>query len=229
MADSPDLARTEIAIVERTNAFRKGEGLMPLRRNAALDRAAASFARYLARSGKFAHEADGRQPADRAKEAGYWFCSITENLALNLDSRGFTVEKLARDTVEGWKASPGHRRNMMLPGVTEIGVGIARAPTGDPKFLSVQLLGRPGNLIYEFTITNRSTSSVAYSFAGKDHDIKPRMVITHKACEPGKLAFKHAGGWLFGQKLSAEFTVSGKAGFVIQDGSDGRLRIGEQK
>jgi len=229
MADLPDLAKTEIAIVERTNVFRKEQGLQPVRRNAALDRAAKSFARYLARSGKFAHEADGRAPADRAKEAGYWFCSIAENLALNLDSRGFTVEKLGHDVVEGWKGSPGHRKNMMLTGVSEIGVGIAQAPTGDPKFLSVQLLARPSSLSYAFRVTNKTTTPVAYSFAGRDHDIPARAVVTHTACEPGKLAFKHAGGWLLGQKLSAEFTLSGKAAFVIQAGNDGKVRIDKEK
>jgi hypothetical protein len=199
MADLPDLARTEAAIVEHTNAFRKAEGLAAVRRNLALDRAARSFARYLAASGRFAPAADGRKPADRAKEAGYRFCSIAENLASNLDSRGFTVDKLARATVEGWKASPGHRRNMMLPYVTEIGVGIAQAPTADPKFLSVQLLARPESLSYEFTVTNKSTSPVFYSFAGKDHEAPARTVVTHKACEPGAVSLKSAGGWFGGQ------------------------------
>ncbi len=229
MTDIPDLARTEAAIVEHTNVFRASEGLGPVRRNPQLDRAAKDFARYLARSGKFAHEADGRTPADRARTAGYWYCNIAENLALNLDSRGFTVEKLSQDTMEGWKASPGHRRNLMLPGVTEIGVGIAKAPTGAPKFLSVQLLGRPKSLAFEFTITNRSASAAAYAFAGKEHEIAPRSIVTHTACEPARLVFKRAGSWLLGQKLSEEFSVSGKAAFVLQEAGDGKLHVTPQK
>ncbi|MGE0769071.1 MAG: CAP domain-containing protein [Hyphomicrobiaceae bacterium] len=229
MADLPDLAKTELAIVERTNQFRKEQGLGQVRRNRALDRAAQSFARYLAKSGKFAHEADGRQPAERAKAAGYWYCAIAENLALNLDSRGFTVEKLSRDTVEGWKASPGHRKNLMLAGVTETGVGIAQAPAGHPKFLSVQLLARPSSLAYEFTVANKSSTSVSYAFAGRTHEAPPRSVATHKVCEPGKLAFTRSGGWLLGGSLDAEFAVSRKAAFVIENGSDGKLRVTEQK
>lgn len=227
MVDIPDLAKTELAIVERTNVFRKEQGLAPVRRNAALDKAAESFARYLAKSGKFAHEADGRQPGARAKAAGYRFCRIAENLALNLDSRGFTVEKLARDVVEGWKGSPGHRKNMMQPGVTEIGVGIARAPVADPKFLSVQLLGRPSSLSFEVSVTNKARSQVTYSFGGKEHDIPPRMIVTHGTCEPGKVVFKHAGGWLTGQKLTAQFSVSTTAAFVIEDGADGKVHVGK--
>jgi hypothetical protein len=230
MVDLPDIAKTELAIVERTNVFRMEQGLGPLRRNPALDRAARSFAQYLAKSGRFAHEADGRTPAERTRASGYGYCNVAENLALNLRSRGFTVEQLAHDTMEGWKASPGHRRNLMLTGVTEIGVGIARAPTGDPKFLSVQLLARPDSLSYAFTITNKATRPVAYTFAGKDRDIAPRTMVTYKACEPGKLTFKRAGsGWFGSQRLSAEFTVAGTSAFVIQDGADGTIAISEGK
>ena len=58
----PDLPQTEIAIVEMTNAFRKDNKLGALKPNAALTAAARAFADYLGRSGKFAHEADGRRP-----------------------------------------------------------------------------------------------------------------------------------------------------------------------
>jgi len=229
MADIPDLAKTELAIVQHTNAFRKEEGLGPVRRNPALDQAARSFARYLATSGKFAHEADGRTPAKRASAAGYRYCNIAENLAFHRDRRGFTVERLARETMEGWKKSPGHRKNLMLSRVTEIGVGVARAPAGNPTFLSVQMLGRPSSLSFQFAVTNKSKTAVAYTFAGKSHDIPPHAVITHKTCEPGRLVFKQTGGWFFGQKLTASFTVSGKAAFVIQEGRDGKVHVTEGK
>src|SRR6185436_2512078 len=114
----PDLPQTEIAIVEMTNAFRKENRLGALKPNAALAAAARAFAEYLAKTGKFAHEADGREPAQRAEAQGYRYCFVAENLALNLDSRGFETTKLARDVVEGWKASPGHRANLLAPQVT---------------------------------------------------------------------------------------------------------------
>jgi uncharacterized protein YkwD len=59
-----------------------------------------------AKSGKFGHEADGRQPGQRAEAQGYRYCTVAENLALNLDSRGFETKELARKAVEGWKARP---------------------------------------------------------------------------------------------------------------------------
>lgn len=224
MAENPDLNLVATAIVERTNAFRRSEGLGVLSRNATLDQAAKRFAEYLAKSGKFAHEADGRQPADRAKEAGYWYCTIAENLALNLDSRGFSVTKLADEAVDGWKASPGHRKNMLLPHVIEIGVGIARAPGADPKFLSVQLFGRPRRLAYEFRIQNASRETVTYTFGGQKHQLEPRVTVTHSACDPGKVHF-FAGSWLGGARLDAQYDAADKAKFVLRNTPDGKLAI----
>ncbi|MBS0243513.1 MAG: CAP domain-containing protein, partial [Proteobacteria bacterium] len=101
MADLPDLAKTETAIVERTNTFRQAQGLAPVTRNPVLTAVAREFARYLAKSGRFAHEADGRQPAERVASAGYAYCSVAENLASNQSSGGFSVTSLSTDVVEG--------------------------------------------------------------------------------------------------------------------------------
>jgi len=229
MADLPDLPKTEAAIVERTNAFRKAEGLPPLARNLALEHAAKQFAKYLAKSGRFAHEADGRSPADRAKEAGYWYCTVAENLALNLDSRGFTVDKLADETIDGWKKSPGHRRNMVLPHVTEIGVGIAQAMGPDPKYLTVQLFGRPQHLGYEFRVRNASAQAVSYNFGGKAHKIEPRVTATHKACDPGPIQFTGAGSWVGGSRIDASFEAADKALYEVTGRADGKVQVEVQK
>ncbi len=225
MAEIPDLARTEAAIIAQTNAFRREERLAPVVRNVALDQAARLFAQYLAKTGRFAHEADGRQPADRVNASGYQYCTVAENLALNLDSRGFTVEKLSGDAIEGWKNSPGHRKNMLLANVTEIGVGVAQAPGGDPKFLSVQLFGRPRSLAFEFRIANRSASAVAYSFGGSSQELKPRVTATHQACDPGEIHFERAGSWLSGTRIDARYAAAGGALYVITSGADGRIRV----
>lgn len=225
MADLPDIERTALAIIERTNEFRQSQGLAPVARNLALEHAAKLFATYLAKSGRFAHEADGQRPADRARAAGYWHCTIAENLALNLDSRGFTVERLATEAVEGWKASPGHRKNMVMTHVTEIGVGIAQAPGRDPKYISVQLFGRPLHLATEFQIVNRSQKEVSYTHGGKSHAIEPGVVAKHKSCDPGRIRFERAGAWLGGDRMETEYDVSDQMRFVLRQGSDGKVRV----
>ncbi|MDX2156179.1 MAG: CAP domain-containing protein [Hyphomicrobiaceae bacterium] len=225
MAELPDLAKTEVAVVERTNAFRKTESLQPVERNSALDNAAKKFAQYLAKSGRFAHEADGRQPADRVREAGYQLCMVAENLASNLDSRGFTPDRLADEAVEGWKASPGHRKNLMLPNVIDIGVGVAQAPGPDPKYLTVQLFGRPIHLTQEFRVVNRSHDAVTYTVDGKAHTVEPRVTIKHVTCDPIEVVFERSGAWPAFTRLGARYKVRSGAEFILRPGPGGRVNV----
>lgn len=187
----PDIPQVEAAIIQMTNNFRAEHKLQRVARNPRLDNAARYFARYLARTGKFAHEADGRQPADRAAAKGYKFCQIAENLALHLDSRGFRSRQLAGKAVTGWKNSPGHRRNMLLANVTEIGVAVAKAP-GKPQYISVQLFGRPQRLQYSYKISNYSKLQVSYTDGTSKYQIEPLQRIVHTDCFPVTLRFHTA-------------------------------------
>ena len=225
MAELPDLVRTEAAIIEQTNAFRRSERLGVVTPNAELTRAARRFAEYLATTGRFAHEADGRKPAERVKEAGYQFCMVAENLAMHLDSRGFTTSALASKAVEGWKASPGHRKNLVAPHVTEIGVGVARAPDKNPKFLSVQLFGRPASAKFQFRIENKSGAALTYSALGKSHSVDPNVAVTHSACMPGEIVLERSGNALFGVKLDARYEARDGALYTVLKGPDGKVRV----
>lgn len=140
----PDIARVEALVVDRTNEFRRHEHVDPVRRNARLAEAAREFAAYMARTGKFDHDADGRTPSQRALAHGYPFCFIAENISYEYHSRDFETGDLARRFVEGWKRSPGHRRNMLKAEVTETAVAVARAAaSGAPRYYAVQLFGLP--------------------------------------------------------------------------------------
>jgi hypothetical protein len=159
--------------------------------NPQLAAAARAYARVLAaRKEGLTHTANGTTPATRAKSAGYAYCQIAENLAAHYDSRGFTTADYARRALQGWEDSPGHRRNLLMPHVTEIGVGVARSGANDPRYIAVQLFGRPLRLKYTFKITSRATRPVGYSFSGEEHVVAPRETITHGACAPGSLSFK---------------------------------------
>lgn len=143
MATLPDLPQTEIAIVQMTNAFRREHKLGSLGTNAQLTAAARAYAAYLARTGALSHTADGRSMDARVREKGYRFCWLAENLSWRRDEKGFTTSALAGTVITGWKNSPGHRANMVSPNVTQIGVGVARAPGATPQFYSVQIMGKP--------------------------------------------------------------------------------------
>jgi len=221
----PDVPQVESAIVDMTNAFRRENKLADVRPNATLAKAARAYADYLARSGTFSHTADGRQPADRAERAGYAFCQIAENLALNLDSRGFETRQLAAQAIEGWKNSPGHRKNMLAPHVVEIGVGVVRAPDRDPKFISVQLFGRPKSLSFSFEIKNTAGQAVAYRFAGERHDLAPRYSVKHTACLPDALSFEAAEGTRTTPKVRARYETRDGLVFLLKSGSGGTLDL----
>src|SRR5262249_23915200 len=146
-------------IIGRTNAFRKEQGREKVRRDAKLTRAAEYFAGYMARTDRYGHSADGQRPAARATKYGYAWCIVLENIAYEYNSRGFTTAELAEGFFEGWKNSPGHRRNMLDPDVTDTGVAVARSDkTG--YYYAVQMFGRPKSKAVKFRVANRSGVTV---------------------------------------------------------------------
>jgi hypothetical protein len=208
----PDLPQTEAAVFEMTNAFRKVSALAAVKPNPALAAAARAFAAYLANTGKFAHDADGREPSARAEAQGYAYCLVAENLARNFNSRGFETKALAREVVEGWKTSPGHRENLLLAGATETGVAIARVPGERPEFVSVQLFGRPASLKVTFTIENRTGKGLYYSLGKEADRIAPRKIVTLGECTPRVLSID------LGQQGPVRFDPENADRFVTPSG-----------
>ncbi len=221
---TPDVPSVELAIVELTNAFRVEQKLAPVKPNAKLTAAARAYAEFLARSNLFSHTADGRQHSDRVKSAGYEYCETSENLALNLDSRGFETRQLASDAVEGWKRSPGHRKNLVSPHVTEIGVGVAKARDQE-KYLSVQLFGRPEILKYTFNIQNDVRYPVTYKFGTETHVIKPGIVDTHTACQPASIVFEQARSMISGKALKSTYAARHGDTYKITGSTAGNVVI----
>ncbi|MEO1695276.1 MAG: CAP domain-containing protein, partial [Pseudomonadota bacterium] len=204
-----------------------------LKRNKTLDRVAKRYARYLARTGKFSHTADGRQPAERARAGGYAYCQFAENLALNGDSRGFRARQLARKAVTGWKNSPGHRRNMLQPHVTEIGVGVARKKAAANAraaarntYISVQLFGRPEAMTFEFAVTNRAGRDVRYVFAEETFELPVRAQVTHTVCRPGVLTFPAIAKR--SDDARSDFAVERGDRFVVSTTPSGRIAVRHQ-
>lgn len=185
----PDLPAAETAIIEMTNAFRADHKLAPVKQNPKLANAARAYARKLVAYEGLSHTADGTTPAQRIAGAGYRYCQVGENLASILDTRGFSGQEYARRAVKGWEESPGHRKNMLLPFVTEIGVGVVRASPNEPKYIAVQLFARPEAAKYSFKVRNETPQAVAYRFNGESNKVSPREIITHTACLPGLLEF----------------------------------------
>ncbi len=185
---TPDLDRVAAGVLKETNAFRAANKLGNVETSSKLQEAAAEFARYMAKTDRYGHEADGRQPQGRAEKHGYQYCLIAENIAYAFDSDGFSTEQLIEQFVKGWEDSPPHRRNMLDPDVVEIAIGIAQSKdTG--VFYAVQMFGRPESMRIEFAIANESEQTVAYTLGGKKFTLPPSYARTHQRCRPSELRF----------------------------------------
>jgi uncharacterized protein YkwD len=104
------------------NAFRAEEGLADVAYEPRLDKAAAGWARkHKEWKLKADHEARGSTSLKRLQAAGYKFVTAAENVG-----RFATPDAAAM--LEGWKNSPGHRKNMVKPNVTQIGLACVSAP-----------------------------------------------------------------------------------------------------
>ncbi|MFT3731159.1 MAG: CAP domain-containing protein [Hyphomicrobium sp.] len=217
----PDLPQVEQHIVEMTNQVRQEQKLPALKINAMLAKAARAYAQKVANSGTFSHTADGRTPTQRAESVGYKHCDIAENLAMDEDGRGFDTGSLAIQAVAGWMNSPPHRANILRSTVSEIGVGVARAPGAKPKFISVELFGQPASQILTFKIKNVANVELSYSFGGKAHGLKPGTSVVHSSCAPGRLIISKPGGLFSSSTEIANVSAEDKQLYTLKSDASG--------
>jgi uncharacterized protein YkwD len=217
----PDLPAVAKRIVDGTNAFRKEQERGPVAVDDKLAEAAQEFAHYMARTDRFGHTADGSRPADRAKKHGYDYCIVLENIAYQYNSRGFTTQELSDGFLEGWKHSPGHRRNMLDPDVTQTGVAVARSEA-TAYYYAVQMFGRPKSEAIEFTLANESGAEVKYEVGEQAFSLGPNFIRTHTRCRPAAVKVHLSGG---GEEGRTE-TLKPNRGdqFVIRE-EGGRVQV----
>lgn len=134
----------EQKVIEATNGFRKENRLETLKPTVRLIVIAQNHARNMARQDKFGdtdkngHVLDGKGLDYRIQVGGYEFGRVAENV-------GYQLNKTdpADSMMQGWETSPGHRRNMLLVDISEIGVGAAQGKSG--RWYFVQVFGRPAD------------------------------------------------------------------------------------
>ncbi|MCL2659896.1 MAG: CAP domain-containing protein [Acidobacteriaceae bacterium] len=109
------------------NQARAARGLAPLRFDPALALAALQHAREMAARGTISHQFPGEASLEqRASTAGVRFSEIAENVAASSDS------SLIHDL---WMHSPEHRRNLLDPRVTVVGIAVV---AGNGRFYAVE-------------------------------------------------------------------------------------------
>jgi len=133
-----DINALEQQVIRATNAFRDEHRLPPLKPSVQLIAVAQMHARNMARQDKFGdsdkngHILDGKSFEERIRVSGYPFSRAAENV-------GYQHNKPdpAAAMMSDWKNSPGHRRNMLIAEIVEIGVGAAQGQSGRWYFVQV--------------------------------------------------------------------------------------------
>jgi uncharacterized protein YkwD len=131
-------SRVTAEVVDLTNVERTDRGRSPLRANARLMRAAQMHAEQMARAGQLAHDLPNAaypRTEDRLAAAQYRWGMYGENVAQGQSN--------AAQALRSWMDSPGHRKNILNPGYTELGTGYAVDRAGRPYY--VQVFGRPSS------------------------------------------------------------------------------------
>ena len=139
-------------VVKFTNEVRVNTGVSPLLEDTKINKIAFTHSANMAVSGILSHIYRGQDATDRALAAGYdcrayrddgsYTYGLSENIAwyprittwthrfrgstlISIEPTSFrSSSEMARALVDGWINSPGHRRNILDPDATRIGVGI---------------------------------------------------------------------------------------------------------
>ncbi len=137
-AEPATASLTISGIITLTNVQRQNNGLSPLKENPLLSAAADFKSKDMFEKQYFKHVSpSGEGPAELAKNAGYEYIIIGENLALGNFENDQTL-------INGWMASPGHRANILNSKYSEIGVSAQKGIyEGKNTWIAVQEFGVP--------------------------------------------------------------------------------------
>ena len=113
---------SERQLFESVNRERTAQGLAPLQWDAALFKAARKHALLMLNLNQLEHQLPNEPGLEaRLAEAGARFAVIAENIAIGPDPQIIH---------NGWMNSPGHRKNILDPRLTSIGIAAVRGPGG---------------------------------------------------------------------------------------------------
>jgi uncharacterized protein YkwD len=122
------------AAASMISGYRKNNGLAEVTLDPDLSRMAQAQAEAMAKRDKLEHNIKTPFVA-RLKASGYNAKSAAENI-------GAGYHTLA-EAFSGWRDSPPHRANMLLPGVTRIGIAEVPAPSSKYQVYWALILAEP--------------------------------------------------------------------------------------
>ncbi|MEI6778653.1 MAG: CAP domain-containing protein, partial [Chloroflexales bacterium] len=159
------------AMLNAINADRQSNGLAPVAWDATAATAGAAHAADMAAKGYFSHRSpDGYGPEMRYIRAGGTDTTM-ENIFTTAshysDGRPVPIDNVTEQVLQaeaGLMQSPGHRRNILMPSHTHVGVGFAYNPqTGSfylvqefvDRYVEMQPLAQTGQVGEQITVIGR--------------------------------------------------------------------------
>jgi uncharacterized protein YkwD len=164
----PQRNDSERELFERLNYERSSQGLPELRWDDALFRAARQHALRMLDLDSMEHQLPGEPAlAERLAAAGARFSFVAENIAVG--GRPHTIH-------DGWMNSPGHRKNILEPRFTSVGIAAVR---GDGELFAVEDFAQSfSNLSLE-----EQEKRVASLLAAKGLRVAETSADARKACD----------------------------------------------
>jgi uncharacterized protein YkwD len=123
-------------LLQLTNAERQKVGAPPLKMNDKLTQAAQRHATDMATKNFLSHTgSDGSTMQSRVQATGYLYQALGENVAAG--------QSTPAAVLKSWMNSSGHRRNILNPNYTEIGIGYAMNSSSRYTHYWTQVFARP--------------------------------------------------------------------------------------
>lgn len=125
------LSAFEMRVVELTNEQRRKNGLQNLQPDTALSNVAQEKSNDMQAKNYFSHTSPTYgSPFDMMRDFGVTYRSAGENIAMG--------QRSAEEVVNAWMNSEGHRKNILSPNFTHIGVG----HTGTGNYWTQMFIGK---------------------------------------------------------------------------------------
>ena len=116
------------------NQYRASKGLGKVSLDATLTKIAKTHSNDLAKHDRISHYgSDGSNPWDRVERSGYRPQLAAENVG--------TGQLSIKEVMQGWKDSPGHNKNLLLPDAKHIGIALVYNPKTEYKTFWTLVLG----------------------------------------------------------------------------------------
>jgi uncharacterized protein YkwD len=121
------LQQVENLVFDMTNQARRAKGLPPLSKDDELTNVARAYSDDMLVRRFFDHTTpDGVTFDERISDRDpHWIYLVGENIWSASGYNPGNAQKLAKEIVDDWMSSPGHRENLLDPAFTHLGVGVS--------------------------------------------------------------------------------------------------------